>query len=209
MSSDSSPNAEPVRRRAKVRGTRVSDDALLDAARTCVLAAGLRRTTLAEIARTARVSRMTLYRRFPDVRSILSALMTREFGALLRQADAESAGAPCARSRLTRSAAASVRLLNADPLMRAVVDKDAELLAPYVVKRFGGTQRLGEEAITALLRAGQQDGSIRAGDLPAQARAVLLVVQSFVLSLHAATSDIEAEALLAELVHHLDAGLRP
>src|SRR4051812_14917740 len=92
LSGSSSPSAKPAGDRV-----RISDDALLDAARTCVLTAGLRRTTFAEIARTAGVSRMTLYRRFPDVGSILSVLMTREFGAVLGQADAEGAGAATAR----------------------------------------------------------------------------------------------------------------
>lgn len=203
------PSATAAGGRARPGGARVSDDALLDAARTCVLAAGLRRTTLAEIARTAGVSRMTLYRRFPDVDSVLSALMTREFGVVLGHADAAGASAPTARERLTHSAVAAVRLLNANPLMRAVLDKDAEILAPYVVVRLGRTQRLGEEVISALVRAGRQDGSIREGDLAAQARALLLVIQSFVLSLHAATSDIEAETLLDELAKQLDGALRP
>src|SRR5207248_8598780 len=77
--------------RNRQTATRVADDLLLDAARTCVLAVGVRRTTLAEIARTARVSRMTVYRRFPDVRSVLAALMTREFGGLLRVASEQGA----------------------------------------------------------------------------------------------------------------------
>ena len=39
------------------------DDVLLDAARACVLAVGVRRTTFSDVARRAGVSRMTLYRR--------------------------------------------------------------------------------------------------------------------------------------------------
>ncbi len=42
------------------------DDQILDAARSCVLDFGLRRTTLAEVARRAGVSRPTVYRRWPD-----------------------------------------------------------------------------------------------------------------------------------------------
>jgi AcrR family transcriptional regulator len=174
-----------------------------------VLAVGLRRATLAEIARTAKVSRMTLYRRFPDVRSVLSALMTREFGSLLHQASAEGAEAPTGRLRLVRSAVAAVRLLNDDELMRTVIDVDAELLLPYLVEKFGGTQRVGEQMIKAHLEAGYQDGSIREGDLAAQARAILLLVQSFLLSFRPATHDIDAQALLDEMTHHLDATLRP
>lgn len=195
--------------RARPAASRVSDDVLLDAARTCVLASGVRRTTLAEIARTAHVSRMTLYRRFPDVRSVLAALMTREFGALLRSASAGAATAGSARERLVDSSVAAVHALVGDRLMRTVLDLDAELLMPYVVQRLGATQRLAEQVLTAQVTAGHQDGSIRRTDTAAQVRAVLLVVQSFVLSLRPATADVDEAALLAELRHILDTTLRP
>ncbi|MCF6427040.1 MULTISPECIES: TetR/AcrR family transcriptional regulator [Amycolatopsis] len=203
------PSSALANARGRPTAARVSDDVLLDAARRCVLASGLRRTTLAEIARTAKVSRMTLYRRFPDVRSVLSALMTREFGALLHQATVSGADAPTARARLVRSSVTAVRLLNADPLMRTVLDVDTALVVPYVLERLGGTQRLGEKFIVALLEAGHRDGSIRRAATAVQARSVLLVVQSFVLSLRPATADVAAEALLGELAHHLNAALRP
>ncbi|MFF5992917.1 TetR/AcrR family transcriptional regulator [Prauserella flavalba] len=195
--------------RERPAASRVSDDALLDAARQCVLASGVRRTTLAEIARTAHVSRMTLYRRFPDVRSVLAALMTREFGALLHGVASEVRSTGTARERLVDSAVAGVRALVADPLMRTVLDLDADLLLPYVTQRLGATQRLAEDVVRALVEAGQREGSVRRGDVSAQVRAVLLVVQSFVLSLRPATIDVAEEALLAELRHVLDAALAP
>ncbi|HET8758590.1 MAG TPA: helix-turn-helix domain-containing protein, partial [Solirubrobacteraceae bacterium] len=68
-------------------------DALLDAARECVLAVGVRRTTLTDVARRAGVSRMTLYRRYPDLEGVLSSLMTREFGRLVAEAAARAEGA--------------------------------------------------------------------------------------------------------------------
>src|SRR3954471_8870339 len=57
-----------------------SDDAYLDAAREAILAVGWSRTTLTDIARRAGVSRMTLYRRWPDTQTLLADLMTREWG---------------------------------------------------------------------------------------------------------------------------------
>src|ERR1044072_5135438 len=78
---------------------RVADDVLLDAAMECVLAVGVRRTTLSDVARTAGVSRMTLYRRFPDVRGMLSALITREFGKILADANSIAAPEPTARGQ--------------------------------------------------------------------------------------------------------------
>lgn len=59
------------------------EDKILDAARSCLLDFGLRRTTLAEIARRAGVSRPTVYRRWPDTDSVLADLLTREIRAAL------------------------------------------------------------------------------------------------------------------------------
>ncbi len=195
--------------RNRQTATRVADDVLLDAARSCVLAVGVRRTTLAEIARTARVSRMTVYRRFPDVRSVLAALMTREFSGLLRTASEGGADAAHSRDRLVLIAAAGVRALSADPLFRTLLDVDPELVLPYIVERLGATQKFAEQALHHLLEAGHRDGSIRRAPVAVQSRSVLLVVQSFAFSLRPATADVDEAALMAEFTHVLDAALRP
>ncbi|WP_158881763.1 TetR/AcrR family transcriptional regulator [Amycolatopsis anabasis] len=208
----SPPDAQPsglADTRSRQAATRVADDVLLDAARECVLAVGVRRTTLAEIARTAKVSRMTLYRRFPDVRSVLAALMTREFGTLLQRTSVVDPEAGNARERLVRSSVATVRALGNDPLMRTVLDRDAELVLPYIVERLGRTQLIAEQFVSAALEAGKRDGSIRQGDRAAQVRAILLVAQSFVLSLRPATSDVDEEKLLSEFEYLLETALTP
>jgi AcrR family transcriptional regulator len=185
---------------------RVDDDVLLDAARACVLAIGVGRTTLTEVARRAQVSRMTLYRRFPDVRSLIAALMTREFGGLLADVSLVLTGST-ARARLVTGIVAGVKALVDNPIMRAALDLEPELIMPYVVQRLGSTQKLAEQFIADQIKAGHDDGSIRVGDVPVQSRALLLVVQSFVLSLRPATSDVDSDALLAELGRLLDGAL--
>ena len=186
--------------------TRVDDDALLDAAKACVLDVGVRRTTLSSVARTAGVSRMTLYRRFPDVRGLLAALMTREFGALLSRARG-SAGT--ARERLVTAAVNGVLALSADPLMRTMLDRDAELMLPYLVERIGGVQRIAEQYLRAELRAGHRDGSIRVASPAAQARALFLVAEAFVFAMRPATSDLSRAALIRELTHLINGALVP
>src|SRR5918992_1505363 len=61
-------------------------DAYLDAARACILDVGWRRTTLTEVARRAGVSRMTIYRTWPDMPQLLGDLMTREWSGVVESA---------------------------------------------------------------------------------------------------------------------------
>ncbi|MBE1537560.1 TetR/AcrR family transcriptional regulator [Actinomadura algeriensis] len=162
-------------------GARTADDTVLDAARDCVLAVGVRRTTLTDIARRAGVSRMTLYRRWPDVRTIVADLMTREWvriGAAVRPPDD---GRPV-RSRLVDGLVEGVRTFRGHPLLRKIVDVDPELLLPYVLDRLGASQRAFLELFEDAIAAGHRDGTIRSGHPARQARALLLVVQSYALS---------------------------
>jgi AcrR family transcriptional regulator len=158
-----------------------SHDPVLDAARECVLAVGVRRTTFSDVARRAGVSRMTLYRRFGDLEALLSALMTREFGRLV--AAAQPANGAHARERAVRMVVTGARRLAADPLFQRLLDVDPELLLPYVTMRRGGMQRMAVAALQEALRDG--DGSLRRGDPTAMAASVELAVRGFVLSAHA------------------------
>ena len=67
-----------------IRHNHSDGDAVLDAVRDCVLAVGVRRTTMTDVARRAGVSRMTLYRRWPDVRSLVGDLIVQSFALSLR-----------------------------------------------------------------------------------------------------------------------------
>jgi AcrR family transcriptional regulator len=186
---------------------RLEDDLLLDAARACVLDVGVRRTTLSSVARAAGVSRMTLYRRFPDVRSLLAALMTREFGTLLTRASGATKGT--ARARLVAATVDGVCALSVDPLMRSVLDRDADLMLPYIVERVGSVQRIAEAFLREQVIAGHQDGSVRRGDPAVQARAIFMVAQSFVFSMRPATKDLDRSVVVGELTQLLDGALRP
>lgn len=188
---------------------RVADDVLLDAALECVLTVGMRRTTLSDVARTAGVSRMTLYRRFPDVRGMLAALLTREFGKLIVEVTEAGANEPTARGQLVAAATHALRALADNTLMRTLIERDAEMLLPYLTERVGTSQRMSEEFIRAKLAAGQADGSIRAGDPAVQARTIYLLVQPYVISSRPSTSDISLDDLVAEVGRVLDLALRP
>src|SRR6478735_1124721 len=120
-----------------IRHNRSDGDAVLDAVRDCVLAVGVRRTTLTDVARRAGVSRMTLYRRWPDVRSLVGDLMTREWIALAVGAmPGQEPGVPT-RSRIVDGLVAGVEAFRGHPLFHKILDVDPELLLPYLLDRRG------------------------------------------------------------------------
>ncbi len=182
---------------------RNESDPVLDAARACVLAVGVRRTTLTDVARRAGVSRMTLYRRFPDLEGVLSALMTREFGRLVAEAAARAEGANT-RERVVEMVVHGSQALAEDPLFERLLDVDPELLLPYVTQRLGGMQKLAVQASADIL-AGADD-SVRS-DVPPEvlAEGMELIARGFVLASHGALG-LDP---WAELARAIDGYLRP
>ncbi|NJC72093.1 TetR/AcrR family transcriptional regulator [Planosporangium thailandense] len=217
------------------QGSRTEEDALLDAARAGILAVGLRRMTLTDVARRAGVSRMTIYRRWPDMTALVGDLMTREWGALTRAAmdiavgdrgvgaadytarGARGSGADAgsgddagdARRRLVTAVVAAVRALRHHPVFRRIVELDPEVLLPYLVDRRGRSQDEMLAMMAGAIAAGAADGSIRAGDPQVLARAVLLAAQGFVLSMSTMTDGVDEAGLDDQLRLLLDRYLAP
>lgn len=177
----------------------VVTDPVLQAAHACVMDVGLRRTTLADIARRAGVSRMTVYRQFSDLSGIVSALLTQELVALLDQAWDETAELPSARERLVEAGALLVERLVHHPLYRRVLDLDPELLLPLVVDRFGSTQRAAIDVVAGIVEQGVREGSVRAVDPHLAATCLMLTAQSFVFSARVVEAETEPGATAAEL----------
>ncbi|MFF4360394.1 TetR/AcrR family transcriptional regulator [Streptomyces sp. NPDC001604] len=196
-----------------IRHNSSDSDAVLDAVRDCVLAVGVRRTTLTDVARRAGVSRMTLYRRWPDVRTLVGDLMTREWVDVATRAIPERRPDVDARSLLVEGLVAGVESFRSHPLFRKIVDVDPELLLPYVLDRRGASQIALLELLADGLKEGHADGSVRVGHPERQARSLLLIVQSFTLSLRTMTDEDDAElssaAFLAELRSILERTLMP
>jgi AcrR family transcriptional regulator len=188
--------------------TRELPDDIAGAVRDCVLAVGVRRTTLTDVARRACVSRMTLYRLVPDVETLLLAVMTRDFGSLLSEIEASVSGEPTARERLVALTVETARRLPEEPLFRRVLDVDPELVLPYLTVRLGSTQRLALARVRLAVEAGQADGSIRPGAPDVIALSVLMAALPWIISAPMFDEVGRANGL-AELERGLDGWLRP
>ncbi len=171
-------------------------DGYLDAARACILDVGWRRTTLTEVARRAGVSRMTIYRTWPDMPQLLGDLMTREWSGVVETAVAGQQAERSAVDRLVGGIVGTVRALRDNELFVRIIELDPELILPYLLSRRGRSQdlilALTEEAITE----GQTAREVRKGDPTAMARALVLTAHGFVISAHTMVDDDVSEAEL-------------
>ncbi|MFF3004145.1 TetR/AcrR family transcriptional regulator [Kitasatospora sp. NPDC057940] len=203
----SSSNAEPPGSPA-----RSTDDAILDAAADLIVHLGVRRTQLAEIARRAGVSRPTVYRRWPDVRAVIGALLTREIRAT-REGVALTLGgdgAPIGREAFVDGVVEVAVRLRDHPVLGALLrSSDSDLLLEYVVERLGTSQRGLLEALRAGIEQGQAHGSIRAGEPVELAAMVLLIAQSTVQSHRMVASLLPEAAWRRELTRALNGYLAP
>ncbi|MDA2810479.1 helix-turn-helix domain containing protein [Nocardiopsis sp. RSe5-2] len=195
------------------------EDAVLDAARACVEAFGIRRTTLTDVARRAGVSRPTVYRRWPDATALVADLLTRELLALLDRADdtggdggdgdGGAEGARTARGRLTAQAEGLMREALHHPLLTRIIDHEPETMAVYAFQRLGTSQFAALDLLRSGIEDGQVDGSIRDGDAEGMARIVLLSVQSLMTSRRLTEDVLDEDALVAEARRVLDGYLAP
>jgi len=189
-------------------GDMSQEDPIIDAARATVLDFGVRRASVAEVARRAGVSRMTVYRRHPDGAALVRALMAREFGQVLEQAEQETAWLGTGRERLVASAIRCVDLLAVNPVLVRILELDGERLLPYFTGTPGRFQRLAHDLLLERVKRCQDEGSVREGDPERLASTVELALRGVVLSGHALQAE-ERAATLRELARMLDGYLRP
>jgi AcrR family transcriptional regulator len=174
-------------------------DAYLDAARACILDVGWKRTTLTEVAKRAGVSRMTIYRTWADMPTLLADLMTREWGGVVAAQVSLRDDLPVL-AQVVDGMLATVKALRENELFVRIVEVDPELILPYLFARRGRSQELILDLLVPAIEAGQRAGELRKDPPVAMARALLLTVHGFVLSLHTMVDDRADEpALLGEL----------
>ena len=179
----------------------------LDAARDCLLDVGWRRTTLTDVARRAGVSRMTIYRAWPDMGALLADLMTREWQQMVGAAITGPAGTAEDLADLVVSVS---RVVRANDLFRKILDVDPEQVLPYLLQRAGRSQEAILGLLVPAIEAGQAAGSVRAASPRVLARTLLLAAHGLTLSAHTMTTDgITEDDLDAELRTVLLKGLLP
>ena len=190
-----------------VRNNTSTETRILDAARASIVDLGWKRTTLTEVARRAGLSRMTVYRRYPDAVAIYADLMSREWAS---PAPSDINAARTSAADIAALLADNVARLRRDPLFKRLIELDPELLLPYLTERRGRTQQAAIALLVPLIERGQKDGTIRPGAAELLARSILLTAQGFLVSSQTMTdAAIGADDLHSELTTLVERYLRP
>lgn len=180
-------------------------DRILEAAATCVRDFGMERVTLAEIARRAGVSRPTVYRRWPDTRSIVASMLTDRIVGAWRATPARAAG----REALVARIVEVVRRLRRDDLIVHVLRANPELAMVYIVDRLGTSQQMLIDMVADELRKAQEGNTVRDADPRQLAAMVLLITQSVLQSGQIVHPILDHADLDTELSHALNGYLCP
>jgi AcrR family transcriptional regulator len=185
--------------------SRAIGDRILEAAADCVTAYGVDRVTLAEIARRARVSRPTVYRRWPDIRSVLAALLTARIVGALDAVPSPGVG----RTALVERVIAVAEHLRNDDVVMSVLRKAPELTMVYLTERLGTSQQILIDTLAADIKLAQEQGSVRPGEPRQLAAMCLLFARSTIQSGQIVAPILDTDALDVELAHALNGYLKP
>jgi AcrR family transcriptional regulator len=181
------------------------EERVLEAAAACVLAYGVDRMTLTEIARRARVSRPTIYRRWPDIRFVLAELLTTRIAGVLDAVPDRGVN----REALVERMVGVAEHLRGDEVVMSVLHNAPSLAIVYITERLGTSQQIIIDALCHALKLAQDEGSVRAGEPMHLAAMCLLITQSAIQSAQMIESILDADELGVELAHSLNAYLRP
>jgi AcrR family transcriptional regulator len=181
------------------------DARLLDVAAGLIASRGTGGFTIAELARDARVSRPTIYRRWPGTDEVVRAALLRQTVSIMaRMSPDVSTGA-----KLVVEVMRFAELFRDDRVFGRLLDREPEVFTQYSLERIGSSQRAMLSWLEGAISRGQAGGTVRAGSAGDMSVMLLLIVQSAVLSRHAVSSLIGAPEWRVELRRAVEGYLRP
>ena len=128
--------------------------ALLKVARSEVVAHGLRRLSVGEIARQARVSRPTVYRRIGDKDQIIRLVVGHEVVAFLAGAAARYAQLDNATDRTVEAFCEAITAWRANDVASAVVEFDPEILLRNMREDEDSAFTIAQQLVAGLIAGG-------------------------------------------------------
>lgn len=183
---------------------------ILDAAERCIARQGLRRVTMAEVARAAGLSRGALYLHFAGRASLLDAVLTRVASRFVASSAIPVRQRPTLDAQVGEAAVFIRRHLGGSPLTLRLPVEEETALAAVLTARID--RLVGEwiEFWLPLLAEAEDRGEVRPGlDHRQAAEWIVRVLLSFAVLPTATFEGDDPAAVHAFVAAHLVAGLGP
>jgi len=178
---DTSSGLAADRRAADLAGD-ATTDRILDAAYEQLLAFGLRRSSIEDIAKRAGLARVTVYRRFGSKDELVREVLLREGRRVFAEVDAAVAGLTDAEDQLVAGFVAILRAARSHPLLQRLLTTEAEIAVPSLTTHGAPVVALGREYLAGHLLTAQEQGRLGPADVRAVAEVLVRLTLSFLLT---------------------------
>src|SRR4051794_13507167 len=185
-------------------------DRILAAALTQFEDFGIRRTTMEDVARRARVSRVTVYRRFPRKERLVEAVILGETHRFFAELEAAVARLDSVEERIVEGFSRTLAAAREQRLLNRLLRTEPELLLPHLTIEGGPVLAAGTAFLARQMRIARS--GVPARETRAVAELVARLVLSFLLtpeSVVALESPAEARRFARRYVAPLMTGGAP
>jgi len=126
-------------------------EVILDSSLAEIGRVGLRKLSLVDVARTAGVSRQTVYRYFRDRDELVAAVVRRDVEATLVAARSATAGIADLREALEVGIAVVLRRAREHPVLDALLATEGEVLVPFLTSSSSPVLRVARPVLEELV----------------------------------------------------------
>lgn len=146
---------------------------------------GLRKLSMDDVARHAKVGRATLYKYFPGRDALIAAAVRNELDRFFDETRQVLAAQSHPDDRLIHGFAHAYRYLRGNPALRTILRVNPEILLPYIVAEDSAALDLGREFVESVVQPGEIPEPQRAQFAEHVARAIhtLILIPSSVMNL--------------------------
>lgn len=155
---------------------------ILDAALEQFRLAGIRRSSVQDIARRAGVSRVTVYRRFPQKDALVRAMAAREARRVIAAIDAQTGPVEPFCERIAEGFLAAVRAVRAHPVIRQLLAVEPDELLRYLTIDGEQIIAIATEYAATQIRRAQRDGDAPHYDPEPVAEILARLIHSLLLT---------------------------
>lgn len=174
---------------------------LLDAAYDQFCRMGIQRSTMEEIAKRAKLSRITIYRKFDTKEALVDQVVLREFSRYFTRFIDDVADAPTVADRVTLGFVSSLKTIRTNPLVAGLIETDPTSFAGAIIGTDGEMLSAVQTFVAGQLRREQASGNVTAEiDVDLVAEMMVRITGSF-LAFPSRIVDLDDDAALTMIAH--------